>query len=106
MSVTFTNNHGQSNGTTDVVVVAAASGNTVRVVRTLTFHNTNASSRVVTLKLDQSGTERIIIKKTLAQDQSFFFSRLLVLDGTDKLEMVLNGGTTDVQWTAHFAEVS
>lgn len=107
MSVSFANAHGTSNGTSDVTVVPAPSAGVTHLTRSLTFFNSNATARTITLKLDDGTNERIIAKKTLSQDKSWLFTPILVLDDTvEGLEMVLDGGTTDVQWTAHYSSVS
>lgn len=107
MAITLKNEHGVSNGSTDVTIVTAPTAGVTKIVRSITAINTGATARTVTIKFSNATDDRIIVVKTLAQNRNLVFTAALVLEATaDKLEIVLDAGTNEVHWTTHFAEVS
>lgn len=69
-----TNNPKKSNNTTDVQLVPAPGGNgTVRVVENISIYNTDSVTQTVTVKVDDGGTEYIIIKAALATVESLHY---------------------------------
>jgi hypothetical protein len=66
-------NDGQSNGTNDVTIVSAPSSNTYRLVKSITIYNKDTVDTVVTIKLDNNGTERELIKITLETGDTLEF---------------------------------
>jgi hypothetical protein len=59
-----------SNGTSAVDVVVAPGASTQRQVRNLFAYNGEASAKIVTLKLDNNGTARVIRVQSLAAGQT------------------------------------
>lgn len=71
-SSTFT--EGASDGavsTTDTTIVAAPSASTRRVIKSINFYNTAASSRTVTLKYNNNGTKRTVVAFTLTAGENW-----------------------------------
>lgn len=71
-SSTFT--EGASDGvvsTTDTTIVAAPSASTRRVIKSINFYNTAASSRTVTLKYNNNGTKRTVAVFTLTAGENW-----------------------------------
>jgi hypothetical protein len=63
-ALTYVPNAGQSNGTAPVAIIAApASGN--RVIKNVSLRNGASVARVVTIALDVSGTDRVLLVATL-----------------------------------------
>ncbi|HRG29447.1 MAG TPA: hypothetical protein PLJ00_16230 [Chitinophagales bacterium] len=78
---------GQSNNTTDAVVVAAPGANTYRVIDYISIYNTDTASATVTVKYDANGTEGILWKGVVASTQVLQFTdgsgfELLTLGGS------------------------
>jgi len=63
---------GLTNGTTDVTLVAAPSSET-RLIRYVNVYNPNAGSILVTIKVDVSATEKILIKKGLGAGDTLIY---------------------------------
>lgn len=62
-----------SNGTTDVDICAAPDANTIRNIDTITVYNGNAATRVVTIKIDDGGTDGTLISKSLTTLQNLVY---------------------------------
>lgn len=65
---------GSSDGavsTTDTTIVAAPSTSTRRVIKSINFYNTAASSRTVTLKYNNNGTKRTVAVFTLTAGENW-----------------------------------
>jgi hypothetical protein len=63
-----------SNDTTDVTIVdAVAVQGRIRNVHTLTLHNRDTVSSTVTVKYDDSGTETILIKQSVAAGENLTY---------------------------------
>lgn len=92
MALTFGNSHGALNGTTPVDVVAAPAASTQRVVRNVVFHNRDSAAVVITLRLDDGGTERVLDIQTVQAGETWIYGVTTVLADTDhKLEAVMSG---------------
>ena len=62
-----------SNNTTDVDIVAAPAQNFVRNVEYISIYNADTITATVTVKIDDGGTETIIIKAALATLESMHY---------------------------------
>jgi len=101
--------HGTTNSTTEVTVVAAPRPLTRRLVKLVTFYNADASPIEVHLLLAQGATRRQIRKATLAAGASLELPGrgVFVLTEGQSLVAELTGApTTQADFTAHFAEAS
>lgn len=99
----------QSNGTNAVSVVPAPASGVRRLIRTITANNTNATTRTVTLRYASAatGSPFNFVVQALAQNETYVWNDLLVLDATaNSIEAVLDGGTTDVEFTSHYADAT
>jgi hypothetical protein len=70
---TAAHSDGVSNGTTDVVLVSAPESGERRVLQSISIHNADTSSATVQIHYDNGGTERTIIKVTLATLENLFY---------------------------------
>lgn len=64
--------HGTTNNTTDVELVAAPSAD-LRLVRSIHIYNADTASATVTVKYDQSATERILRKASIAAGSTLVY---------------------------------
>lgn len=62
-----------SNGTTDVDICAAPASNVVRNIDTIHIYNGNAATRVVTIKIDEGGTDKTLLVKSLTTGQNLVY---------------------------------
>lgn len=62
-----------SNGTTDVDICAAPGNNIVRNIDTIHVYNGNAATRVVTIKIDDGGTDKTLLVKSLTTGQNLIY---------------------------------
>lgn len=63
-----------SNNTTDVSIVdAVGQQGIVRNIRLITMHNKDTASSTITVKIDDSGSETILIKQTIAAGESLVY---------------------------------
>ena len=62
---------GTFNDTNDVVIVSSPAASTRRVIKSISIFNGNTSSVTITLLYDTGGTQRIITKTILAQDNTW-----------------------------------
>jgi hypothetical protein len=109
MAVTPAVDHGVTNSTTDVTVVSSPGASEQKLIRNITVYNADTVSATVILKLDDGGTERILVRATLATLETLNYTDLLVLDETDQeIQIVLSGAVTanQLQFTAHYALVT
>jgi len=65
-------NDGVSNGTTDVIMVAAPSADK-RLVRYLNIYNKDSSPQTITIKIDDGVNERILIKQILEPESTLIY---------------------------------
>ena len=72
-ALTYAPNAGVSNGTTPVTIVAAP-GSGHRVIKGVTLRNGGTVARVVTLRIDVSGTDRIFLVETLLPDERLTYT--------------------------------
>jgi len=63
------------NSSTDVTILAAPVSSPAREVQSLTIYNKDSASVTVTVKTDDSTTERIIQKQTLATTETFCYEK-------------------------------
>ena len=63
------------NGSSDVTLLAAPTASPAREVQSLTIYNKDTVSVTVTVKTDDSTTERIIQKQTLATTETFCYEK-------------------------------
>jgi hypothetical protein len=103
-------NDGVFTGTTPVTLVSAPSSGVKRLVKTITIYNDDTQTRVVTLRLLSSGSNRTIVKQTLQPEEAFIFGgdgEVLVLDATTKsVTALLDSAPLANQpiFTAHYAD--
>lgn len=64
--------HGTTNNTTDVELVAAPSAD-LRLVRSIHIYNADTASATVTVKYDQGGTERILRRGAIAAQSTLVY---------------------------------
>lgn len=64
---------GTLNNTADVILVAAPSSSTRRMIRSIFIYNRDTASVTVTLKYDNNGTQRIFRQVTLAAGATYTF---------------------------------
>lgn len=62
-----------SNGTTDVEICAAPEANTIRNIDSISIYNGNAATRVVTIKIDDNGTDTVLISRSLTTLQNLIY---------------------------------
>lgn len=62
-----------SNGTTDVDICVAPGNNIVRNIDTIHVYNGNAATRVVTIKIDDGGTDKTLLVKSLTTGQNLIY---------------------------------
>jgi hypothetical protein len=66
--------HGITNQTTDVTLLAAPTiAGERRIVKAISVHNADTASATVQIHYDDAGTERTIIKVTLATLENLFY---------------------------------
>lgn len=65
---------GTSNGTTDVTICTAPNANAVRNIDCIHIYNGDAATKIVTVKIDDSGTEVILLVKSLTTTQSLIYN--------------------------------
>lgn len=71
---TFGQSHGVSTGGTDKTILAAPSvAGERRIVKAISVHNADTASATVQIHYDDGGTERTIIKVTLATLENLFY---------------------------------
>jgi hypothetical protein len=68
-------NDGQSNGTNDVTIVSAPSSNTYRLISSIEIYNNDSETAIITIKLDNNGTERIIYPAQLASGEKLSYTK-------------------------------
>lgn len=91
MAFTLGANDGALNGTTAVTVVAAPGAGVVRTAQTIFIYNADTAAVTVTVQLDNDGTDRILVKVTLAVGDTLRIDGPLVLDATTKkIEAVMS----------------
>lgn len=79
-----------TNSTTDVDLVAGPSSGRA-VVRYINVYNADTVAATVTLKVDDNGTEYILVKRTLQPGES------LIMGGADGELIALNASTKKIQ---------
>lgn len=62
-----------SNGTTDVDICEAPASNVVRNIDSISVYNGNAATRVVTVKIDDNGTDTVILARSLTTGQTLSY---------------------------------
>lgn len=62
-----------SNGTTEVDICAAPASNVIRNIDTIHVYNGNAATRVVTIKIDDGGTDKTLLVKSLTTGQNLIY---------------------------------
>lgn len=65
---------GLTNSTTAVTILSAPAASTQRQVKTISVHNRDTAAATVTVSLDTSGTERILVKAALAVDSTLIYT--------------------------------
>ena len=71
---TVSQSHGVTTGTTDATLLAASTiAGERRLVRSISVYNTDTASATVQIHYDYNGTERTIIKVTLATLENLFY---------------------------------
>ncbi len=91
MAFTLGSNDGALDGTTAVTLVAAPGADTARTVQLITIYNADTAAVTVTVQLDNDGTDRILVKATLAVGNTLRIDGPLVLDATTKkIEAVMS----------------
>ena len=101
MTLPMLSAHGVSNDTTDVDVVAAAGVSKTNQITYLSVYNADTVSATVTIKLDSSGTERIIRKALLQAGDTLEFSREFgwkINTGTSQDSYILTEFTSSGTW--------
>lgn len=63
-----------SNGTTDVTICSAPTANIVRNIDCIHIYNGDGSTKIVTIKIDEGGTEYILLVKSLTTTQSLIYN--------------------------------
>lgn len=61
------------NSTTDVTIAAAPKQGFIRWIESIAIYNADNASRIVTVKIDTSATDTIIVKRTLAVGETLFY---------------------------------
>lgn len=93
-------NAGTTNGTTTVTLVGAPAASTQRVIDYINIYNPNVATSEVTIKLDLNGTEFIIHKIVLAQNERLEYQEGLgwtAYTSTGSMKTSLNQGASPVQ---------
>ena len=104
------NTHGTSNGTTDVTVISAPGASTSRLIPRggITIYNNDTASATIYLQFhDDSPTDVLLEKITLAAGNTYTLSMPLVLDATNEtIEIYLAGAvaTNELTWFAHYLD--
>lgn len=62
-----------SDGTNDVDICGAPATNVIRNIDTIQVYNGNAATRVVTIKIDDGGTDKILLVKSLTTGQNLIY---------------------------------
>lgn len=112
MAFTEANNHGTSNGTTPVTLVAAPASSTIRAVTGFTVYNKDTVSATITVNLTDTGTDRIVYKSALAAGDQLFWGRddspIYLNDTNTSLTFFLGGAVTtnELEFTAHYADIT
>lgn len=105
MGITLKSNYGFSNGTTEVTLAGPPSSGVTQIVRTITATNLGATPRTVTIRINDDSDTYALAVRTLAENQTLAWTAMLVLESPDDtLELVLDGGADEVEWTVHYAE--
>lgn len=63
-----------SNGATDVTIVAAPNANVTRNIDLIIVYNGNAATKIATVQIDVSGTNRILFKQSLLTTETFMWT--------------------------------
>ena len=70
---TSSSTQGVSTGATDVTILAAPAAGSIRLVKSISIYNADTASVTVQVHYDNGGTERTIIKVTLATLENLFY---------------------------------
>ena len=97
---------GQTNDATAVPMVAAPASGHARIVKSFTVYNADSVNAIATVRINNGGTFRIIVKVTLASGDSLVYDEggFGIVGGVNTLTLpltVANGGTGDVTLTNH-----
>ena len=109
MAFTEDSTSGLSNGTSDVTVVAAPSAGERKVIKTITVHNNDTATAIVTIMYDDTSTQRNLIRLTLDSGDMLVIDDPLILGTTsDSIVMKLDGAVTtnELHYTAHYGVTS
>ncbi len=105
------NNHGVTNGTTQVTMVAAPLTGAKRTVNLVTVTNTDdVATHEVDVILNDGGTRRVLHRElNMAVNTSFVFpsvGQVILQDTSESLEIVLSAAAnaTQMDWTVHYDE--
>lgn len=70
----ISSSRGSSNGTNDVDIVPAPASGDFHLVKQITAHNTDSTTRTITIKIDGGGSPYILYKVAIPQDVTLFYS--------------------------------
>lgn len=73
-SFAYVTNSGTSNGTSAVTIIAAPASSNSRIVKSVVIRNGGSVSRVVTVRVDVSGTDRVLRACTLAPSETLSYA--------------------------------
>lgn len=109
MAFTEISDSGATNSTSNVTVVSAPASSTRRVVRNITVYNADTVSAIVFIIYNNNGTQRTIVKQSIAAGETLAYTDILILDSTlKKIDVKLNSAitTNQLDWTTHYADVT
>jgi hypothetical protein len=99
-STTFTPgvSDGVSNGTTDVIIVSAPSASVQRLVNNINIYNADTVDVETVVKLDNDGTERVLVNFTMPSGYTLQFANDLwrVLDNNGLVQKSINTNAANI----------
>lgn len=109
MAVNTDSAQGNSNGTTDVEMVAAPASGTIRTILSITVYNSDTASATVSIQRKVASSYYVIAKVAMAAGDSLHLDRsdMQSLNATDEsivFDLAGTVTTNELDWTATWVD--